>query len=212
MRIMRKALSLVVALFIAFTGYSQVSIDPQAGLTLSKIRVKNDGEDAKYLDTHVGFSAGAAAKYDLTKGFYIKPGVNYTMLGGKEDLAAGAVETTTFHFVTIPVDFGYDYTLSATAGKVFAEVGPYARVGIAGTREIETASGEIIDNDFDFGNEVSELKPFDWGFSMGVGYETPWGIYVKGSYDLGLGNLSNIDDQTMNIRNWNVGIGYRIKF
>lgn len=62
-----------------------------------------------------------------------------------------------------------------------------------------------------FGNKSTENNPFDWGFNFGLGYSTPWGVYVKGSYGLGMGNLSNEKNTEIKNDYWNISLGYRVK-
>jgi hypothetical protein len=157
----------------------------------------------------LGIRAGAGVTIGLYKGLYLKPGVYYNMLGGStENLATKT--TTTLNYLEIPVNIGYQYSLSPKAGKVFAEVGPYVGYAFSGSNKIDIAGVETK-SDIDFGDKISEMKPLDYGFKLGIGYETPWGVYVKGNYGMGLGNMSNVDDVTITNNTWNVSVGYRIQ-
>src|SRR5690606_13814828 len=99
------------------------------------------------------------------------------------------------------------YTLSDKAGAIFVEVGPYAGYALSGETKTETLVGDV-ENDIEFGDKMSETRAFDWGFNFHVGYESPWGAYLKGGYGLGMGNLSNADDITQTHNNWNIALGY----
>lgn len=205
-----KKLALIVATFaIAHTGYSQISVDPEIGLNMSNIRTQINDEDAEYSDMKAGLSVGAGVSIDLYKGLYIKPGAYYQMMGGENE-TLGMTTTTTMHYLRIPVNLGYRYTFSEKAGSIFAEAGPYVGYAFSGTNKSETIIGDV-ENDVEFGDELNEMKPLDFGLNFAVGYETPWGIYIKGGYGLGLNNLSNVDDVKVSNNNMNLAIGYSIK-
>jgi hypothetical protein len=207
---MKKVSILAASLLASTIGFSQVSLDPEVGINFSEVKTKVGDNDASTTDSKTGFRAGVGVNIDLYKGLYLRPGVYYSQLGGKTELL-GTTTTSTLHYLEVPVNIGYRYELSPKVGNVFAEVGPYAGIALSG--KVKTEIGDFeTKKDINFGDEANEMKPMDWGFKFGIGYETPWGIYVKGNYGLGLGNLSNLDNVTSTNRAWNVSLGYRINF
>lgn len=196
-------------LFAGVTSFAQMSIDPEVGMNFNNIRTKIDGADAVTDDAKVGFSAGAGLKINLADGFYVKPGLNYSLLSSQSEILSITTKST-YHYLQLPVNLGYELALNqGNAGHVFAEAGPYLGYALSGKHKVDSPLGSV-EKDIEFGKENNETKPFDWGFKFGIGYETPWNIFVKGGYTLGLGNLSNVDNLKINQRNWNVSIGYRI--
>jgi len=201
-----KKLALVLAgTAIASTGFSQVSIDPEVGLNISNVRTKVGDADATTTDSKVGFSVGVGAQFDIKNGLYVKPAIQYHMLGGKTELL-GVESSTTLHQLRIPVNLGYEYTFSPKAGGLFVEAGPYIGYSVAGTNKV----GDL-ETDVNFGTETTETNPLDWGFNFGLGYTSPWGVYIKGGYGLGLGNMSNVDDVKVTNNQWNAALGYKVK-
>lgn len=206
---MKKVSILVAGLLASTVGFSQITVDPEVGVNFSNIKTKIGDNDATTTDAKVGFSTGAGVNIGLYKGLYLRPGVYYNMMGGKTEL--GNLETTaTLHYLQVPVNLGYRYTISEKVGGFFAEAGPYVGLALSGNTKIDHPITGEIKNDIEFGSENNETNAFDWGFKFGLGYETPWGIYVKGNYGLGLGNMSNNDNVTITNNNWNVSLGYRI--
>lgn len=207
---MKKVVLILAAAAVTSTGFSQISIDPEAGLNISNLRTKLGDNDATTSDSKIGFSIGAGVTLPVYKGLYVKPAISYQLLGGKTDIL-GVESNTSMHYLRVPVNLGYNLKLSDKAGALFAEAGPYVGMALSGqTKVIGLPTGEVK-NDIKFGSKIDETKAFDWGFNFGLGYETPWGIYVKGGYALGLGNMSNVDNTTLTHTNWNIGVGYRIK-
>ncbi len=207
---MKKAVLILAAAAVTGTGFSQVSIDPEAGLNIAHLRTKLGNNDATNSDSKIGFSIGAGVTLPVYKGLYVKPGIYYHMLGGTSEGILGVTSETTMHYLRVPVNLGYSLRLSDKAGAIFAEAGPYIGMGLAGKTKVTGGSSVSIEKDINFGSKVDEINAFDWGFNFGLGYETPWGIYVKGGYGLGLGNMSNMNNTTLTHNNWNIGVGYRI--
>lgn len=208
---MKKVSILLASVMMSTVGFSQISIDPEVGINFSNIRTKVGDNDATSGDAAIGFKVGAGVNIDLYKGLYLRPGVYYNMFGDKLEVA-GVTTTTTLHYLQIPVNLGYRYTFSPKAGGVFAEVGPYIGYALSGKNKIEGLPGGEVKNDINFGDDATELNPLDFGINFGIGYESPWGVYIKGGYGLGLGNMANVDDIKINNNVWNVSLGYRIKF
>lgn len=205
---MKKLVLLGAGAFFAFNSFAQTSIDPEVGLNFGNMRTKVGDNDAHTSDAKMGLSAGAGIRFALTNNLYLKPGIYYHMLGGEESTLLGDAKTTV-HSLRVPVNLGYQYPISSKAGAVFAEVGPYVGYALSGKNVAETLLGDVA-SDIKYGSEVGETKPLDFGVNFGIGYETPWGVYVKGSYGMGLTTLSNVKDVQSTMNNWNIGVGYRI--
>lgn len=206
---MKKVSILAATLLASTVGFSQISIDPEVGVNFSNIRTKVGDNDAVTADAKAGLRAGIGVNFELYQGLYLRPGVYYNMQGAQSEIA-GVKSATTLHYLEVPVNIGYRYTISENAGNIFAEAGPYLGYALAGSNKTEILGIEAK-TDVEFGDGVAEMNPLDWGFKFGLGYETPWGIYVKGNYGLGLGNGSNVKEVTSTNNTWNVSLGYRIQ-
>jgi len=206
---MKKLVLIAAAVAIGHTGFSQISIDPEIGMNISNNRLKISGNDAESFDSKIGISAGVGVTLGLTKNVYLRPGIYYQDLGSKTE-GFGTASTINYHYLRVPVNIGYNYKISNSAGSVFVEAGPYVGYALAGQSKTEVLGIETK-TDIEFGDGIAESKAFDWGFNFGLGYESPWGVYVKGGYGLGLGNLSNIDDVKLSHRHFNIALGYKIK-
>lgn len=203
---MKKLVLLATGALMTSTAFSQISIDPEIGVNFSNRRFKLKDNDATTEDMKVGISGGVGVNFSIAKNVYLRPGIYYQNLGSKTTLPIVGESTTSLHYLRIPVNIGYNYVISDNAGAVFAEAGPYVGYAIAGQGKIGDVKADI-----DFGTEVGETNPLDWGFNFGLGYESPWGIYLKGGYGLGLGNMTNVDDAKRTNTHFNVSLGYRIK-
>lgn len=125
----------------------------------------------------------------------------------------------TFHYAEVPVNFvvrlGGGYSLRefqytpVTHFTLYA--GPYVAYGFSGKGRDDSskvgnnkADETSTTHDIEFGSDVpsidpttfkytpgSEISDLDYGFQVGAGVEFPFGLYVKGQYQMGLANLSN---------------------
>lgn len=212
---MKKTVLIIGLVMMTQAGYSQVTVDPEIGINFAHQRSEIGSSNAVNSDAAVNFKAGIGVHIPLLvspgmSSIYLKPGVSYQQQGG--EVKAGALKTkTNLHYLKMPVNLGFHLKVGDYAGAVFAEAGPYAGLALDGNTKTTGGPAGEIKNDISFGSKTSETNRFDWGFNFDIGYETPFGIYVKGGYDLGLGNLSNVSNETINNRNWNIGLGYRFK-
>lgn len=207
---MKKLVLLLTAAVIGHQGFAQISVDPEIGMNFSNMRTKIERIDAMNTDAKLGFKVGAGVQFNLHEGFYLKPGIYYNMLGDEMEVAR-IKSSNTLHYLSLPVNLGYNYAISEKAGGIFLEAGPQIGYALAGNTKVSGLGEAEQTTDIEFGSEDHETNPFDWGFNFALGFETPWGVYVKGSYGLGLGNLSNVTDTKITNNNWNVSLGYRIK-
>lgn len=217
---MKKVTMLLSGLVLTgMTTFAQMSVEPEIGMNISNLSTKISDNDAEMHNAKIGLNAGVGLKFNITEGFYVKPGVYYSQQGAEVELLdfgsiAQSKSTFTTHYLQIPVSLGFQGGLNGgQSGYIFGEVSPYVGFGLSGIMEVETKVGGIVGtdkSDMDWGKEDNEYNPLDVGMKFAVGYETPWGIYLKGGYTLGLGNMSNIDDYRMNNRGWNISLGYSI--
>lgn len=210
---MKKVILLLTAVFVGQTGFSQVSIDPEVGINVSKMPTKFGTTTPWTPKSIVGTHVGLGVHLDLHNGIYVKPGIYYNRMGGEMNVL-GVTSTTKLNYINIPINLGYNYQISDKIGALFLEAGPQVGYALSGFTHAKGVLGFLgIDKktDISFGGKKSETNPFDWGFNFGLGYETPWGVYLKGTYGLGMNNISNDVNTEIKNDNWNVSLGYRMK-
>ena len=110
------------------------------------------------------------------------------------------------NYLQLPVHFAYKYEVMPATRLVF-HAGPYIAYGVGGKSEVTSGSVSIT-NDNVFGDENYQYKPFDAGLGLGVGAE--FGQFLLGlGWDMGLVNISRIDDGNIKNKNAYLSIGYR---
>jgi len=209
---MKKITFAIATLFISTAAMAQqITIDPEVGLNFGKIRTKISDNSSESDDNKTGLRIGAGVNIGLSQGFYVKPGLYYGNKGSQTSSNTLGDYKTNLHYLELPVNLGYQYKINGgKAGGIFAEAGPYIAYAISGKYKGDNIP--VIgstETDIEFGSGTTETNAFDWGFNFGGGYESPWGVYLKAQYGLGLGNLSNVDDVKSNNRGWGLSLGYR---
>jgi hypothetical protein len=188
---MKKLILIAVAAIAGTQANAQLSINPEAGVNFSK----TNANGSKFL---TGFKAGAVADIDIAKGFYIQPGLFYSMKGDK---AEGVLTTSKLqmNYLEIPLSLGYRYDMG-NAGSLFATAGPYLGIGLNGKSTV-TLAGQSIETDLKAGDHFERM---DWGMNLSIGYITPVGVYVRAQYGMGFTDAySNTKNRVLG-----VSVGY----
>lgn len=188
---------------------AQEGLGIELGINNSKIKTETSNA-TNVTDSKTGLRAGVTYAIPVTRNLYLKPGLFYSNKGSQGMDNVLGNKKTYLDYLEVPINLGAKFPLmNGNAGSIFVEAGPY--LGYAMSGKVKTTDIPIIGNTeskIDFGSEASKMNPFDWGFNFGAGYETPWKVYIKGQYGLGLGNMNNLDNITSTNQGCNVSLGY----
>jgi hypothetical protein len=140
--------------------------------------------------------AGVLVDIPLCGSFFLQPGVFYAMNGGKVDN-----NTTNLNTIEVPVNVMYKFHLK-TCNSLFVGIGPYVGYNISGT---QTNGSLKIGSD-----NTDNIKAFDFGAGINVGYEMCNGLFFRARYQWGIANLQPQNDYITNINSesYGVQIGY----
>ena len=184
---MKKFITIAVCAMLIFIEVHAQSptFGVNAGFTLSSYTLKVEGEKSTS-KSKVGFTGGVVAGLPLGGGVSFRPALNFTQMGGvlKE---SGYKSTTTMNFIELPLNFVYKVV--APASSFFAGLGPSLAYGISGKYKDEF-DGDVEEGDINFGSgDDDDLKPFNVGGNVIVGFEFAGGLFIAANYNLGLSNL-----------------------
>lgn len=206
-----KALLLAILALVSAQTFAQ-RVGLQAGLNLSNQVWKDDDDTySDEFDMLLGFNAGLTIEVgfgDLiglevglladNKGFKAEESIDGEKLSAKASLL----------YLDIPVLIKVGPSFGPA--KVFAAVGPYIGVGLAGKYKVEVL-GEEEDEDVTWGNdEEDDYKRLDYGAKFGIGTEV-MNFTLGAYYSLGLANLSTITDNGAKMSNnvFSISVGYK---
>lgn len=198
----------LTGLLSAGLASAQIGIAPEIGLNLASLNGKGGGESMSS-GMKIGGRVGAMVEFGLTKNIYLRPGLQYSMLGGKNgDLNEGMdVDVTeTINYLQVPVNVLYKFGKPGE-GRFYVGLVPYVGFALSGKAKVDDLS---VDLEIGSDEIKDDVKPLDFGAGIKVGYELPMGLYADASYMLGLSNnLPGGDsDNKMSNRNITIGVGY----
>ena len=195
---------LTVALMVATIASAQVSLGIKGGLNMSNMV----GDEIDDNNMKLGFHVGLAGDYEFAPNAALQTGLYFTTKGYKYD-TDNTEYTENLMYLQLPIHFAYKVDASPGSRIVF-HAGPYLAYGIGGERNLK--SGEWLDATWDvddiFGDESHQYKPFDAGLGLGVGAELGSFLLDLG-WDLGLVNISNMDNAKVRNQNAYLSVGYR---
>ncbi|HSC52571.1 MAG TPA: porin family protein [Phnomibacter sp.] len=181
----------------------------QAGATFSTWTGKVNGSSTG-TDLKTGFTAGVLSNFDLGKNFVLQPSLNFTQKGMKES-GAGAELVMLQNYIELPVNFLYR-TKDVSQGHFFVGAGPSFGFAVSGKRKL-SGPGFSEEHDLEIGSEdTDDIKPFDFGLNMLLGYQFANGLFVSANYSPGLINILPGNDMDDTAKNNCIGIRVGILF
>lgn len=130
-------------------------------------------------DGTTGFYVGGLADISLTDEFHFQPEVLYSMEGAKD---------ASLTYLRIPLMAKY-YIADSFALLAGPSLG--FKVG---------AEDDFIDE---------ATKSMDFGLGIGAAYELENGFFFDARYNLGLSNISDVEEGDLKNTNFQVGVGFR---
>ena len=209
--IMKKIIQLALATALFHTsGYSQQPrLAFTGGATFSKYKVKLDNLTASS-DRKAGFTLGLLVDAPIGKNFFLQPGINWTQKGSSNKESSGNItskETITSNEIEVPVNLLYKFK------RFFIGSGFSLSSAMEGQAKYKI-NGETKKEDIDFGNnESDDIRQFDLGVNILVGYELPAGLFISINFTQGLRDLQPGDSNESKVKcnYFGIRVGYLIK-
>lgn len=194
---------LATMLAVATVVSAQTSFGVKAGANMSNFYGKEINDN----NLKIGFHVGLTADIELMPSSAIQTGLLFTTKGFKYETNA-LKYVDNLMYVQLPIHYAYKVDVTPGTRIVF-HGGPYAAYGVGGKRSLKVGDFEPDPSSKIFGDGISQYKPFDAGLGLGVGAEFG-NIAVDLGWDMGMVNLSNVDDAT--VKNQNAYLSVGLKF
>ena len=138
-------------------------------------------------DSKTGFAGGFAVNFKTGRRWAIQPGLSYVQKGGIEKQNEGAAKYSTgLNYIELPVNMMY-----SKRDRFFLGFGPFAAYALSGKVKAKGSTNDEVK--IKFGNDVEELKPFDAGINMLIGYRLPSKVFFSLNIATSVNNISNDD-------------------
>lgn len=204
MKTIKVSFVLAISLLLANAINAQTTFGIRAGVNFQNLNGKESDGDKVMGKLRTGFNAGVNAEIPVGDGFYLQPGLLYSLKGAKEK--AGELPSVSISYLEVPINFIYKPDLGQ--GRMLLGFGPYVAYALGGKYEIGNS-----ETDIEFGSEPGELKRFDAGANLLAGYEFANNFSFQLNAQLGLGNMVNRvsgdNDSKLNNTGFGVSFGYR---
>ena len=225
---MKKALLFASLIGASLFANAQVSFGPKVGLGFSNYRYKiaESGEISTVPASQAVFSPvlGVAMNIKFGDYFALQPGLQYAMMGSKQDLTIFGTtikSKTSTHNIQIPVLIKVQYPISDNFALGLG-VGPYvgfmlggkSKTEASGKTETTTIKGKAKVEAADYEKEnTSYMNPLDFGLSIAPYVEIS-NFQIALAYNLGLADLSSKYDgkSTTGLKTYNNWYGLSLAY
>jgi hypothetical protein len=182
----------------------------RAGVNFNTLNGKNiDGDDLEN-KIATGFHAGLNAEIPVGSGFYVQPGVLYSLKGAE---AENGNAKTRLSYIEVPVNLVYKPILGT--GNMLLGFGPYVAFGVDGKQDVGNSEREIdFVDEYELANLTTpQYRRLDGGANFLVGYEFANKLSFQLNAQLGLVNIlpENFPAEDAKVKNtgFGVSLGYR---
>ena len=192
-RLLTIALVLILSVSLAEAQTAEkgkISFGILGGVNFQNLTGQDHSGDKLTNDLMTGYHAGFNVQMPITPGFYIQPGLLYSLKGAKS--TSGALTSVTkVSYIEMPLNLVYKGKLGN--GYVLIGFGPYVGYGIGG--KVTTTGGEVsLETDVTFQNTVALTDPLldtyyktlDAGGNLFAGYEMASGLFFQLNTQLGM--------------------------
>ena len=204
-----KGIAVIALSLFSFSSQSQI-VAIKGGLNLSSMNITSDfgiGDPSMAL----GFHLGTTFDIPLTEMFAIETGLFATTKGARWETSFFGVEITqniNILNAEIPLSFKAMFPLGDDV-KLYTNAGGYIGVGITGINRIKVEGfGQTENEEEEITFDDDGFERLDYGLTFGAGAEFK-GFILGASYDLGLANISDDSDATIQNRVIKITLGYR---
>ena len=181
---MKKILLLAVVTVLGFTNVNaqEIKFGAKGGLNFASI----SGDNTKGIDVVTSFNFGVLSEIPISDKFSFQPELMYSGQGyGSND------NTIALSYLNIPLMGKYYLTKGLSL-----EAGP--QIGF-----LLSAKNEKTD-------VKDSFNTFDFGVNFGLGYKLDNGLNFGARYNLGLTNINNLDNSSIENKNgvFQISVGY----
>lgn len=193
---MKKILVMAIA-FIAMQANAQkIQFGATVGVVSANQKITSGSAKEK-----IGLSFGLVSNYNFSKTVSLQSGIGFSSRGRSVE-HAGHNDNYSISTLEIPLNL----IVKTKAGKGFWYAGMGPNFGFNMAAKIK--SHDEPDEKVEIGNNVGQLKLFDFGLNFLSGYEFKNRLFVQLNSNLGLSNLSNVANFSQKSRVVGLTLGY----
>ena len=197
--------SLILLLIMtANLAYSQIGVRAGVNIATQSYDDDYDGDPSSI----IGLNLGLVYELVLTDNISLQPEIHFIQKGAKEkfdDFFGSGEVSITLNYLELAVMGKFNVLNFGDNGNFYLGLTPHLGYGLNGKFKFEF-EGESETEDIDFDEDGINRIDFGVGFGLGASFGN---LFIDARYNLGLANLNDSDDFTINNRGLLVGIGYK---
>ena len=221
-------LSLVAFVGLASSAIAQtIKVGPELGATYNTMFQKIN-DQSRETNFQVGFKVGGVADFQFGDHFSLQPGLFLSVNNGTESYYQRSFKTGAgtpsseqdrrnyqVTYLQLPIYAMYKTGKEFDDPHFFIGIGPSVNYAIGGRFKqefVNSLNGVPVPKRYDYsiplGNDrvKDRLRPFDLAANVTVGYETPFGLFFRGYYSIGLLNVAPSGNSENCFRNSGFGL------
>lgn len=211
----KRNLFLILLISFSLQVFSQ-TYRLKGGANLNKVLFENEtGNVSDVLNLSMpGFQMGATLENSIFNSLALEYGLLVTLKGFKIDELQDGVTVrnkTYLYYLDLPMAFKVNLNWN-TKSSWYIATGPLFSVGIGGNYTTVydwSGSKQAVKEKVEWGDADGELKRLDMGVLFGGGVQFDrWQIGL--SYNLGMINISNVYENILKNRQWQISVGYEL--
>jgi hypothetical protein len=177
--------ALCIISFPFLLNAQNTSYEISAGISSALYKMDKHGTESS--DLKIGFTGGFSLNFKTGNSWAIQPGLYFVQKGGVEtEMNINKKIYTTLNYIELPVNMMY-----SKRGRFFFGFGLFGAYGFSG--KIEIKDSIFVEKKINFGHGTDDLKPFDAGINVVMGYRFPSGVFFSLNIVPSVNNLSNND-------------------
>jgi opacity protein-like surface antigen len=167
----KKIILAIIIIVCSIPAMSQVQVGVKGGINIANVKYR----DADPNTPSVSFNGGVLAKIGLSKDFFIRPEVQYSVKGYRfPAMGANGTGTLRLNYIAVPILAGFPI-----GDKFQGLIGP--EFGFL-TKATSVFSGNKVDMSDNY-------QHFDWGLDLGATYKITSTLGVELRYNYGFRGL-----------------------
>lgn len=196
MKTIKQWVVLAILVLTSTAAFSQAGI--RVGVNLANQKYGTDGISIEP-SSIIGLNAAVVYNIEVSELFSVQPELHFIQKGSQLDLGVFGDSKTTLNYLELAVAAKFNVFKFGESNKVYAAVTPSA--------------GYLISGKSKFGDETSNIEftddnnRMDFGIGIGAGVQFG-GFFVDIRYNIGLANITNVDDESLKNNGFLIGVGY----
>lgn len=199
---MKKLLTIIAALAMATSAFSQMTFGAKAGLNIANMKLDTEMGSVSP-DSKMGFNLGVYGDYNFTDMFALEAGLTFSNEGCKlKDVSKSSI-----NYLDIPINLRVNFNIGSM--QLYGLVGPTIGVALFGKdkaigekKDECEAWGEPTEYDLEFGSgDDCDFTRTNIALTLGAGLKFTENLGARLSYDFGLSNIDPAGNSDFKVKN-----------